>query len=335
MRSVGLIGLSFEQAGKAWLESRKPYLASKTIHEYELNLRTLSAFFAEMKLEELTADQIRMYQRVRLKTCGAPTINHECGVLQQMLKRIGRWQEIGPDYQPLPPAKTECGRALRDEERTRLLKLAASQPHWQGAYSFMAISINTTAGPKETMTLRLKDVDVEERIMFVQPEGAKNVHRPRRIPLNEEALAAVKMALKRARLLGCCDPDHYLFPFRVNKGDIYDPTRHQTTFKTAWRTLVKKAAIPQFRAYDLRHHAITALLENPRVSEQTAEDIAGHISARMKKRYSHIRIEAKRQAVESIAPIAANKKPPHSERRESGRARAARQLLAALTKLLQ
>ena len=37
--------------------------------------------------------------------------------------------------------------------------------------------------------------------------------------------------------------------------------------------------------YDLRHHAITALLENPHVSEETVEAIAGHISREMKKRY--------------------------------------------------
>jgi integrase len=43
--------------------------------------------------------------------------------------------------------------------------------------------------------------------------------------------------------------------------------------------------------YDLRHHAMTALLENPEVSEETVEDLAGHVSRRMKKRYSHIRME--------------------------------------------
>jgi hypothetical protein len=30
--------------------------------------------------------------------------------------------------------------------------------------------------------------------------------------------------------------------------------------------------------YDLRHHAITSLLENPKISDQTAEALAGHIS---------------------------------------------------------
>ncbi len=52
--------------------------------------------------------------------------------------------------------------------------------------------------------------------------------------------------------------------------------------------------------YDLRHHAITALLENPHVSEETVEAIAGHISREMKKRYSHVRMDARRKAVSQL-----------------------------------
>lgn len=52
--------------------------------------------------------------------------------------------------------------------------------------------------------------------------------------------------------------------------------------------------------YDLRHHAITVLLENPRVSEETVEAIAGQISRQMKKRYSHVRMDARRKALSGL-----------------------------------
>jgi hypothetical protein len=64
------------------------------------------------------------------------------------------------------------------------------------------------------------------------------------------------------------------------------------------------AADIHISAYSFRHHAITKLLENPDVSEETAESIAGHISHRMKKRYSHTRIEVRRAAVEVLERIA-------------------------------
>lgn len=336
MRSTNLSSLSFEEAARAWLETRKPYLAAKTIHEYGLNIRTLAAFFGEMKLSEITGDQIRAYQKMRLGVCGPFAINHECSVLQQMLKRIGRWAEIEPEFQALPLPKEKRGRALSDQERARLIKAASSNPNWYAAYLFMMISLNTTTGPKETATLRLKDVDIEGGKLYVQPEGAKNAHRMRRIPLNDEALAATQLAVARAKSLGACEPEHYIFPFRINR-KIYDVTRHQTTFKTAWKKILEAAGMQRFRRYDCRHHAMTVLLENPDTSEETAESIAGHISREMKKAYSHIRLEAQRKAVEGLV---APKKEPRRRVSEKGGEREevadlARDFLKAITKLLK
>jgi integrase len=300
-----LTQLPFASACEAWLESRRPYISTKTHHEYKLNIKTLAAFFGELRLQEIDADLVRAYQRTRKLKCGAFAINHECGVLCQIRKRIGLPIE---DYQPLPLPKQERGRALADEERSRLLRVAKTNPSWEAAYLATTISVNTTAGPKEVATLRLQDSDLERDVIRVQPGGAKNVHRMRTIPLNDESRAAVKVALARAKRLGSIKPEHYLFPFRKKSGnrhsgaDHYDPTRHQTSFKTAWLALRRAANIQNFRMYDLRHHAITALLENPEISEETAEDIAGHISRRMKKRYSHIRMKYRRAAVEAIAP---------------------------------
>jgi integrase len=289
----------FADAAKAWLATRQPYISAKTSHEYELNIKTLSRFFGEMRLTEIDADMIRSYQKIRLGQCGPFSINHECSVLQQMLKRIGRWPSIAGDYRPLPLPKEKRGRVLTDAEKKRLIEAAKSNPNWQAAYLFAMISINTTAGPKEVATLRLKDVDLEREWMRVQAEGAKNVHRVRMIPLTGEALDAMHLAIARARLLGSKDPDHYIFPFRF-RSRRHDPTRYQTTFKTAWHKLIEAAQLTGFRMYDLRHHAITGLLENPNVSEETVEEIAGHVSRRMKKQYSHIRMEAKRDALKGL-----------------------------------
>jgi hypothetical protein len=61
--------------------------------------------------------------------------------------------------------------------------------------------------------------------------------------------------------------------------------------------MVAAAELPGLRMYDLRHHCITELLEDPRNSEETVQAIAGHVSRRMMQRYSHIRSAAKRSAV--------------------------------------
>jgi len=80
----------------------------------------------------------------------------------------------------------------------------------------------------------------------------------------------------------------------------FDPTRHLKSWRSAWRTLTKRAGLPGFRFHDLRHTAITDLAENG-AADLTIMGIAGHISPRMLERYSHARMKAKRQAIEALA----------------------------------
>jgi integrase len=53
------------------------------------------------------------------------------------------------------------------------------------------------------------------------------------------------------------------------------------------------------RIHDLRHHAITELAE-PKASDQTIMAIAGHVSKKMLALYSHVRLEAKRTALDTL-----------------------------------
>ena len=53
------------------------------------------------------------------------------------------------------------------------------------------------------------------------------------------------------------------------------------------------------RFHDLRHHAITELAES-QASEQTIMAIAGHVSRKMLAHYSHVRLEAKRKALDAL-----------------------------------
>jgi len=83
-----------------------------------------------------------------------------------------------------------------------------------------------------------------------------------------------------------------------------DPTRPITTFKTAWSNVRKNAKVTG-RWHDNRHTLITDLAESG-AGDQTIMDIAGHVSKRMLRHYSHIRMEAKRTALESIVKKQSN-----------------------------
>lgn len=120
---------------------------------------------------------------------------------------------------------------------------------------------------------------------------------------------------------------HFLFAACEN-GHI-NPLEPLRSWRTAWRNLTRaiecphcghiqrpakvccnekcNAAIHELRSptahlrfHDLRHHAITALAES-QASDQTIMAIAGHVSREMLEHYSHVRLEAKRRAVEALS----------------------------------
>ena len=69
-------------------------------------------------------------------------------------------------------------------------------------------------------------------------------------------------------------------------------------WRTAWRNALKRAGL-KLRFHDLRHTAITNLGESG-APEQAIMAIAGHLSRRMLEHYSHISLDAKRKALDSI-----------------------------------
>jgi Phage integrase family len=103
--------------------------------------------------------------------------------------------------------------------------------------------------------------------------------------------------LERADLLGHTEQEHYLWP--ACQWGRYDPTKPMLKWDTAWRALRDGAGPHGLRFHDLRHTVITELAEMG-VADHVLESISGHLSRRMLEHYSHIRIDAKRQALDAL-----------------------------------
>jgi hypothetical protein len=165
MRTSALTQSPCAEAASLWLESRRPYLSPRTFHDYKGYIKILNGYFGEMRLTEIGPDEIRAYQRMRMARAGASCINKECSVLQQMLKRIGRWPEIAANYQPLALPKESPHRALTPLEEDRLYRIGAANPKWEVAYCAFVLSINTTCGPGELRhVVKRSAVEALERI---------------------------------------------------------------------------------------------------------------------------------------------------------------------------
>jgi integrase len=78
--------------------------------------------------------------------------------------------------------------------------------------------------------------------------------------------------------------------------------------------MIKSKAGVKGRWHDNRHTFVTGLAESGEASDQTIMDIAGHVSKRMLKHYSHIRMEAKRRAVAALVPNEPDKRAENNKR---------------------
>lgn len=292
-----------------WYAAHSAKIGPGTRRHYTNCINRLTTFFGELNLSEIRIGHIEQYQQLRragdggLRAAGPSLVNHELNTLSQILARAGLWAPIERHYEPLKLPRPKVGCALSPEDEERLFSVASSNPRWKVAYLCSVLTANTTAGPGEIRHLRIRDVDMhakpQPKIHVV--EGVKNEYRVRDIPLNERAASAARELLTRAREIGAIAPDHYLLPHRAPNGEKgFDPTRPISTWRGAWNKLCAAAGLRNLRRYDLRHHAITKLLENQEVSERTVIDLAGHVSRQMLQRYSHIRTQSKADAVNAL-----------------------------------
>jgi integrase len=294
----------FNKVAEEWLAGRKLTVGPMTWASDRQKSKPLLRAFAGRRLEELTANGgalLRAYQLQRAKSVGPRSINMELTVVRLILKSARLWKQIADDVRPLREPKGGPGRALTADEESRLWTSAASRSEWSVAYWAGLLAANTTCRGCEVKRLRLGDVDlggVEEGQVFIRK--SKTDGSTRNIPLNPTARWALDQLLARAYRLGSQLPDDYLLPRRVNT-DTYDVTRHQVSFRSAWRKLTRAAGLRGLRFHDLRHHAITRLAESPDVSEGTIMAIAGHLSPQMVAHYSHVRQLAKREAVSRLS----------------------------------
>lgn len=270
---------------------------SPRTHELERErLSMVKKFFGDAKIAAISPSSIQRYQLERKKNGTANrTINMDVGSLSRVLKHFGLWRPIEERVKQLPETASRIGRALTYEEQHRLLEVASVNPQWEPVYLAAVLAANTSLRPVEVKHLQWRNVDLIQGVIRVTRSKNQSSHRV--IPLNQSARKALSIMRNRADIIGFVNPEHYVWYAR--QWGRLDPTRPLRKWDTAWRNLRDKAGLPRLRFHDLRHTIITELAEAG-VPDHVMESITGHLSRRMLEHYSHVRIEAKREALDAL-----------------------------------
>lgn len=246
-----------------------PQKRSATIEAYRIRA-LIKHDLAYRTLAMLSPTDIALYRDHRLKTVSSSTILKELNTLAHAID-IGR-KEWGVHLAQNPcrmigrpaPARGR-DRRLEDGEEQKLLDAADSgrNPYMR---SLIIFAIETAMRQGEILSLQWQDIDFSRRIAHL--DMTKNGE-SRDIPLST-------IALKTLRELQRSHQEQRVFP--LTKSAVVQ----------AWEHLRERAGMTGFRFHDLRHEAISRLLEKGLNVIETAT-ISGHKELRMLQRYSHLR----------------------------------------------
>jgi integrase len=292
----------FSVAAEDWLKTRTG-IAPSTERSYRLAIAHLKADFGKQLLCDISGQDLAAYQIKRKREeVSNRTVNLEIGVLRSILRRNRMWEAISADVDFLKENPSP-GRALTAEEENRLLD-AAIKSRCRSLYPVVMLAINTGMRASEIRGLRWAQVDfLANSLMVGKSKTAAGTGRI--IPLNARSVSLLNAW---RRLFPGAEADHYVFPHekyglagndRKHCAHEIIPTEPMHRWKVAWES-ARKVANVACRFHDLRHTFISRLAES-QASDSTVMALAGHVSRAMMERYSHIRLEAKRKAVDNLS----------------------------------
>lgn len=285
-------------------------------------LQHAKGYLGKLPMIEIGDKRIIEYQTARLKENGSgKSITEEVALILRLLGdrgeairiKLRRNKELklqvaatpgkvfsNPDQDRMLAVALESTMAARRDMARRRRGEKAPKGERQGGsiniYPCLVLALNAGMRDAKIRHLTWAQVDFEKRILTVG-KAKTQAGEGRTIPLNGAVLTALTDH-RQWHLERFGEPQQAWYVFPGGGRTPKDPTVASTTLKTAWTTVRRDAKVTG-RWHDNRHTLITELAEGG-AGDGTIMEIAGHVSSQMLARYSHIRMEAKRSALEDV-----------------------------------
>ncbi len=145
---------------------------------------------------------------------------------------------------------------------------------------------------KELASIKKSQVDLDNAVVWIP--DSKTASGVAEVPLTDFAVEAFRDQLEIA------GPGEWLFPSEDN------PRGYQGSFKTAWRGTLRRAGVEYFRIYDLRSTFATRLSAGG-VADEWVTQLLRQGDAKVFKKYSQMKLQMKREALQSLNRQASEK----------------------------
>ncbi|VVE43810.1 Tyrosine recombinase XerC [Pandoraea horticolens] len=288
--------LTFEKAIQRYLAEVTSTKRPMTQTGEHKRAAPLVAYFGKYSLAAISAELVAQYRDKRLSgedrkdASGKPvprapnTVRLELALLGHLFTVAVKEWGLGLTYNPVLNIRRPApgpGRTRRLDKGEEVRLLAAVDGHSNPMLRWIVrIAVETGMRSSEIVTLRHSQVDLVKRV--VRLVETKNTM-PRTVPLTVEATNLFAQALANPIRPVGTDLIFFGEPGR-------DKVRRPYNFNKVWLDIKRSAGCSDFRFHDLRHEAVSRLVEAG-LSDQEVAAISGHKSMQMLKRYTHLRAE--------------------------------------------
>jgi integrase len=270
---------------KRYLEEVTPSKRPSTQRSEAIRAESLRKSLGRYSLAALTPEIVASFRDKRLNDGkSASTVRLELALLGHLYTVATKEWGLGLVYNPVanirrPSPSRGRNRRVTWREARRLLESCDSHSNPMLGW-VVRLALYTAMRQGEILSLTRDQVDLDRRI--VRLNETKNGD-ARTVPLSKRAVRVFNIVLSHSIRPADTDLIFYGEPGRDRK-------RRPYRINKVWTNALERAHIKNLRFHDLRHEAISRLVERG-LSDQEVAAISGHKSMQMLKRYTHLRAE--------------------------------------------
>lgn len=277
--------MTIDDALDRYLAEVTPTKRTSTQYAEKMRAKQLKKSLGDYSLMSLSPKIVAKYRDGRLAEGKSPsTVRLELAMLGHLYTTAIKEWGMGLVTNPVASIRRPApgpgrNRRLSWSEARRMLKACDAHSNPMLAW-IVRVALYTGMRRGEILSLTRDQVDLGRRI--VRLSETKNGS-ARTVPLSKRAVRVFRQALSNP--VQPADTGLIFFgePGRDGKRRPYEANR-------MWAEALKRANIINLRFHDLRHEAISSLVERG-LSDQEVAAISGHKSMQMLKRYTHLRAE--------------------------------------------
>ena len=253
--------------------------------------RRLAESLGRYRLAALTPNVVATYRDARLntvsertgRTLSSTTVRLELALLGHLFTIARREWGLGLVINPVhliasPPPAPGRTRRLSGDEEARLLTECDQHSNPMLGW-IVRLALFTAMRRGEIASLTQDQVNLSRRV--IRLTETKNGD-SRTVPLSTGAVPALRQALNCSLRRG----SNLIFPGEPGRNG----KRSAYIFNRIWTSTLKHAGIDGLQFHDLRHEAVSRLVEKG-FSDQEVISISGHKSMAILRRYTHLRTE--------------------------------------------